>query len=128
MSKIPFIATAVALVAACASQPPVPPAPPPLEPVGTYTFDSYFEGQPISGKIYITGSEGAYGGEVVPDQGPPPVPILSVTVTGQELTLLADAGGEDLVVTVIFDGDTFTGVWSLAGDSGELSGARIESP
>ncbi len=64
----------------------------------------------------------------MPNQGPPPTPILSVTVDGQEATIIADAGGEDLLITMTFEGDNYTGVWSLAGDSGELSGARLETP
>ncbi len=114
---------------ACSAAPPAePPAPAPLEPAGTYSFDTIYQGQPVTGKIYITGSAGAYGGEVVPNQGPPPTPILSVTVDGQEVTIIADAGGEDLLITMTFEGDNYTGVWSLARDSGELSGARLETP
>ena len=135
MTEMRTVALTVALVlgVACASgtagspgAPPEPAPPPPLDPVGTYAFETSFEGQTISGKIFITGSPGAYGGSVEPEIGPPPVPITGVTVSGQEITLTADAGGEELTIVMVFTGKSYTGTWMLAFDSGELRGEKIE--
>jgi hypothetical protein len=62
---------------------------------------------------------------VEPDAGAPAVEIYSVTVEGQQLMVLADAGGDDLVITMTVTGDRFTGSWILGFDSGEMTGSRI---
>lgn len=129
------MAAALMLAAACSSgtttgagpaPSPAPERPVDLDPVGTYTFETSFEGQTITRAIVITGSPGAYGGSVEPDVGPPPVPITDVTVNGQEITLAADAGGEELIIVMTFTGKTYTGTWVLGFDSGELRGERVE--
>lgn len=118
-----LIATAVA--AACARGGAEPPTPAPLDPVGTYSFETTVEGQTVTGRVVIRGEPGSYTGMIEPDVGPPPMEIYSVTVDGQQLTAVADAGGEDVVLTLTFDGDNFTGTWVLGFDSGVLVGRRI---
>jgi hypothetical protein len=97
-----------------------------LDPVGVYNFEASFEGQMINGRIVIRGEPGSYTGMVEPTTGPPPVEIYSVSVEGQVMTIFGDAGGEDLVITLTFVGNTYTGTWALGFDSGELSGSRVE--
>jgi hypothetical protein len=97
-----------------------------LDPVGTYTFATTFQGAEISGQVIIRGEPGSYTGMVEPTTGPTAVEIYSVTVEGQTLTLYADAGGEDLVMTMTFaGGDSYTGSWMLGFDSGEVTGERV---
>jgi hypothetical protein len=128
MRRFPFLAAILTLVA-CATSPggealtPAPPAP--LEPVGSYTFSSVFEGQPIAGTIVIRATEDGYTGLVDPKNGPPQVPVYAVTVEGQTMTLFGDAGGDDLVITMEFTGDRFTGSWVVGFDGGEISGMRV---
>jgi hypothetical protein len=129
MKKMPAAVLAVALMfgAACSyGTSGGTPAPVSLDPVGTYTFETSFDGQAITGEIIITGSKGAYGGSVEPDVGPPPVPITEVTVSGWEITLTADAGGEVLIIVMTFTGNSYTGSWALGLDSGELKGEKVE--
>ncbi len=122
-----FLALAVAGgVTACAAKGAVEaPVPTPLDPVGVYTFSTIYQGGPMTGRIVIRGVPGNYTGMVEPAEGPPPTEIYSVTVEGQELLILADAGGEDLIVKMTFTGDRFIGSWIVGFDSGDMTGARV---
>ncbi|MDH3290435.1 MAG: tyrosinase family oxidase copper chaperone [Gemmatimonadota bacterium] len=116
-------------VAACAAKGGVEaaaPAPAPLDPVGVYSFSTIYQGGPMTGRIVIRGAPGSYTGTVEPADGPPPTEIYSVIVEGQELQIVADAGGEDLIIAMTFAGDRFTGSWILGFDSGEMTGTRVE--
>ena len=98
--------------------------PVPLEPVGEFSFETVVDGQVADGRIVIEGSAGQYKGLVVPNWGPPPGPIIEVTVADSEMTVVADWGGEDLVIYMTFTGDTYTGSWSMGFDGGDMTGAR----
>lgn len=126
-----FRATSVLLssalvVAACARGAATPPAPAPLDPTGTFSFETTFQGQAITGQIIVRGEAGQYTGSVEPDAVAPPVEIYSVQVEGQQMTVVGDAGGEDLVITMTFTGDTYTGTWVLGFDGGDIKGARVQ--
>jgi hypothetical protein len=124
-----FLTLAVAGgVTACAAKGAVEapaPTPAPLDPVGVYSFSTIYQGGPMTGRIVIRGAPGSYTGMVEPAGGPPPTQIYSVTVEGQKLLILADAGGEDLMLEMTFTGDRYTGSWMLGFDSGEMTGARV---
>ncbi len=125
-----FLALAVAAgTVACAAKASVdapPPAPAPLDPVGVYSFSTLYQGEPMTGRIVIRGAPGSYTGVVEPTAGAPPVEIYSVTVEGQQVRILADAGGDDLMMTMTFTGDQYTGSWVLGFDSGEMTGTRVQ--
>lgn len=99
--------------------------PAPLEPVGEFSFQTVIDGEERSGRIVIEGSPGQYKGLVVPDWGPPPLPILDVTVADPEITVVADLGGEDLFIYMTFTGDTFIGEWVMGFDGGDMTGERL---
>ena len=101
------------------------PAAAPLDPVGVYSFSTTYQGGPMTGRIVIRGAPGSYTGTVEPAGGPPPTEIYSVIVEGQELQIVADAGGDDLTIAMKFSGDRFTGSWLLGFDSGEMTGTRV---
>jgi hypothetical protein len=102
--------------------------PAPLEPVGTYSFETLYQGQFMTGTIVVDpgAAEGQYQGVVRPDNGPPPVPIIEVTVLEREMTIVGDAGGDELIIVLVFDeeGVTYTGSWVIGFDSGEMTGQR----
>ncbi len=128
IATLPLVLAVAGIVIACASKAEVDapaPAPTPLDPVGSYSFSTVYQGEPTTGRIVIRGAPGNYTGIVEPTSGPPPVEIYAVTVEGQQVRILADAGGEDLMITMTFTGDRYTGSWVLGFDSGELSGSRI---
>ena len=108
---------------------PAPQAPPPpaaVDPVGTYNFSTIFQGGPLTGRIVIRGEPGRYTGMLTPASGPGPVTIYSLSVEGQTMTLFGDADGDDLIVTMTFTGDSYTGTWALGFDGGEMSGSRVK--
>lgn len=131
MKRITTLALIIGVAAgtvACAAKAPVdapPPAPAPLDPAGVYSFSTIYQGEPMTGRIVIRGVPGSYTGVVEPTAGAPPVEIYSVMVEGQQVRILADAGGEDLMMTMTFTGDQYTGSWVLGFDSGEMTGTRV---
>lgn len=125
-STFAFALVLAGSVTACAAKGAVEaPVPVPLDPVGVYSFSTIYQGEPMTGRIVIRGGPGSYSGMVEPDAGAPAVEIYSVTVEGQQLMVFADAGGDDLVITMTVTGDRFTGSWVLGFDSGEMTGSRI---
>jgi hypothetical protein len=106
---------------------PEPPPPAALDPVGTYTFSTIYMGGPLDGKIVIRGEPNQYAGTVIPVGGPGPVEIYAVSVEGQTLTVFGDAGGDDLIITMKFVGDTYTGTWALGFEGDDISGSRVQS-
>lgn len=97
-----------------------------LDPVGTFTFSTVFQGDSLTGEIVIRGEPGRYSGMVTPTSGPEPVEIYMARVEGQTLTVFGDAGDEDLIITMQFTGDRYTGSWALGFDTGEIFGARLK--
>jgi len=106
---------------------PETPTPAVLDPVGTYTFSTIYAGGPLDGKIVIRGEPNQYAGTVIPVGGPGPVEIYAVSVEGQTLTVFGDAGGDDLIITMKFVGDTYTGTWALGFEGDEISGNRVKA-
>lgn len=111
-----------------AETPPPPPAQPEaLDPVGTYTFTTTYQGMEVSGKVYIRGEPDNYTGLVEPTEGPPPIEIYSVMVEGQTITVYGDAGGDDLIFVMEFaGGSSYTGTWSVGFEGGDLAGEKVE--
>jgi hypothetical protein len=118
-----FIAVALC---ACASTPPAAGPEPAaarttaLEPVGTYDFSTSANGSPVNGTIVVTRGTSGLKGTLTSDASGD-VPISSVTVEGQRMTLL---GQDDMSVILVFNGTDFTGSWSYSGMTGELTGKR----
>jgi len=117
-------------VAACGSSaPPEPPAPAPFDPVGTYTFETTVEGQPITGTVVIERTSTGFGGMITPEVGPPPIPVIGVVTDGRRVTITGDAEGEDLLIIIeVAEDGSYTGTWALGFDGGELVGRKVERP
>lgn len=126
-------AAALVLLAACAANDPAlesAPEPtttvaaaPALNPVGVFEFTTSVDGNPMTGTIEITGGPGAYGG-VIRTSATPDLPIMGVTVEGDEMTILSSVNGETLTMRLTFAGNDFTGGWTVADDSGDMAGRR----
>jgi hypothetical protein len=98
-----------------------------MDPLGTYSFSTTYQGMTVAGKIYIQGEPDNYTGLVEPSEGPPPVEIYAVTVEGQKITVYGDAGGDDLIMTMEFaGGTTYTGTWMVGFDGGDMTGEKLE--
>lgn len=95
-----------------------------VNPLGTFNFSTTVQGDPVTGSIEVTGTPGAYGGtlrtSVTPD-----IPLSGVTVQGQRMVVTSDTPDGQLVLTLNFEGNAFTGGWTLNGGSGDLTGQRV---
>lgn len=94
-----------------------------IDPVGAYEFTAQVNGQAVTGTMEISGTPGAYTGRVVTSRFPE-FPLRSASAAGQELTVVAQTPNGDVTFRMMFTGADFTGGWTLAGDSGPLSGRR----
>jgi hypothetical protein len=118
-------AAACAPAAQTAAAPAAPAASPGLNPVGRYEFSTSVQGQAVTGGVEIAGTAGAYTGQITTSITPP-LPISSVAVAGQVITVTGDTPDGVLTFTMNFsDGTNFTGGWTLSGDSGQLTGRRV---
>lgn len=129
--KTSHLALLVTLAAAgCASSPaesrpePTPPGPAPLDPVGTYDYSTNFEGMDVTGSIIIERAGAEPEGVIDTGGMTDPIPVSRVIVEGQTMRVLADTPDGTLEFRLNFDGEAFTGTWTLAGGSGEIAGQR----
>jgi len=114
------------VLAACASNaPPAPPQPPPFDAAGYFEFVTDVDGQAVSGSIELRHADGGGFTGVLSTSATEPVPVRSVTVEGQRVTVVSDTPDGPATLILAFEGDAFTGSWSYAGMSGVLSGKRI---
>lgn len=125
MNRSTAVLVVAGLVGGCAAKGSNPPAPAALEPAGTYAFSSTYEGQPITGTMVLRKTESGYSGVVEAETGPPPVPVYAVTVQGSTMTVFGDTGGDDLIITLQFTGDQFTGSWVVGFEGADITGTKL---
>ncbi len=122
-----LLATAAFFLAACG--PSGPPPPPPWSPLGSFSFTTVApDVGTVIGSITITDEGGLMGGIIEAEGGMvPPMPITEVEVGDRMLSIQADfGGGEILFMEMNFTtDDDYTGFWTVAGESGDISGSRI---
>jgi hypothetical protein len=94
-----------------------------VNPVGEYEFATQVNGEAVTGTIEITGTPGAYGGRIVTLQFPE-FTVRSASAAGQELTVVAETPNGNVTFRMTFTGNTFTGGWTLGGDTGPVTGRR----
>lgn len=102
--------------------------PEPLDPLGTFEFETLVGGQPTTGTLEITGERSDYTVRMVPSGAAVgPITFSEVRVDDEEWTLhLADnVMGQRLEVELHFvEEDEFRGSWSSGMDGGEIEGGR----
>ena len=108
------------LATACASG---PSGPPPFDPVGTYDYAASVEGMTMAGTMTIEGAEGAYTGSLRSDMFPA-IPINSVMVAGQAVTIEASGPDGPLTLEFVVADGAFVGTWAMGGMSGSFMGSR----
>lgn len=129
MKKVLGAGASMLVLAACASAsssaPAAPAVPPPVDPVGYFEFATDVEGQLVTGSIEIRQAQnGGYAG-VLSTTATEPVPVASVSVDGQQLTVVSSTPDGPATLVLTFTGDTFTGSWTYAGMSGTMAGKRV---
>ena len=133
------IASAAPRIASSQSIPDKPPPPPPtpatrpgapdstkdVDPTGTYTIYLTAQGNAMTTTTRIDKRpDGTYGGTVNGD-GIPPLPVNSVTVTGNRIRLSVTApDGGEAIIEMFLNGDDITGQWSMANDGSQLTGKK----
>lgn len=96
-----------------------------IDPVGMYDVNLTAQGNPMAVNARIEKkADGSWGGQVTGD-AIPPLPIKSVTVTGNTVKLIVtEPGGSDAFITMIVVGDDISGDWSMTGDGSPITGKR----
>lgn len=112
---------AVVLTAACAT---TPAGPPPFDPIGSYTYTAYMEGQPLPGTMTITEGENGYEGTIRSDMFPP-IAITSVVVEGQTGTIEAAGPTGPIIIEFVATEVMIEGTWVMGEQSGDFSATRI---
>lgn len=115
--------TTTAPAPAAAAQPAAPAPSSAMSAAGVYDFTTVLDGQEINGTATVTGTSGRYGGVVVTPTHPD-LPISSVTVQGQTITLVGTTPDGDVVITMQMNGMDFTGNWTLGNEGAPLRGKK----
>ena len=111
---------AVATATACAT---APAGPPPFDPVGSYEYTAYLEGQPLPGTMTITEGEAGYEGTILSDAFPP-IPVTSVVVEGQAVTIEAAGPGGLVVLTFTVTEGSIQGTWTMGEQGGDFTATK----
>jgi len=116
------------LLAACASGrgSSVSPDPADVDPLGRYDFTMTDDGKPATGSMTVTGTPGAYTGQIKTETRPT-VTITMLATSGPVMIVTADVPQGVLVVRMRFVGDSITGNWALRSSGGRISGRRVST-
>ena len=100
-----------------------------IDPVGTYTVYLTAQGNAMTTTTRIDKkADGTLTGTVNGD-GIPPLPVNSVTVTGNRVKLSVTApDGSEAIIDMTIKGDDITGQWSMANDGSTISGKKTPNP
>lgn len=105
---------------------PAPAAAATANPVGRWTVALTAQGQAFDFLMdlrHVSGDE--YSGTLT-SQAFPTMPINKATRTGNSMMIKITAPtGDEATINIVFEGDTFTGEWSMPGDGSRVSGRRV---
>jgi hypothetical protein len=121
MTKWAVLCAGVTLAASCASAPAAPRA---VDPVGAFDFTTSMEGTEVTGTIEIQRADGGGYTGTLSTNVAEPMPLSSVTVDGQKMTVVADAPDGPVTMVLTFVGNDFTGNWTYTTLAGTATGRR----
>ena len=100
-----------------------------IDATGTYTVYLTAQGNAMTTTTRIDKKpDGTYTGTVNGD-GIPPLPVNSVTVTGNRVKLSVTApDGTEAIIDMIVKGEDITGSWSMANDGSAITGKKTPNP
>lgn len=100
-----------------------------IDATGTYTVYLTAQGNAMTTTTRIDKKpDGSYTGTVNGD-GIPPLPVNSVTVTGNRVKLSVTApDGTEAIIDMIVKGEDITGNWSMANDGSAITGKKTPNP
>jgi len=90
-----------------------------------YDFTTEVQGQAVTGTVEITGTEGSYAGWVRTTITEP-IPIRSVTIKTDTMTVVAQAPDAPVTMIFTFQGNDFVANWEYAGQVGVARGSKRE--
>ena len=102
------------------------PAPALVNPVGRWTVALTAQGQAFDMvmELRAAGTDEFTG--VLTSQAFPQMPINKATRTGNAMVIKITAPtGDEATINITFEGDTFSGDWSMPGDGSRVSGRRL---
>jgi len=96
-----------------------------IDPAGMYDVNITAQGNAMAVNALIEKKpDGTWGGQVTGD-AIPPLPIKSVTVSGNTVKIVVTApDGGDAYINMIVDGNDVSGDWSMTGDGSKITGKR----
>ena len=115
---------AATILTACASG---PSGPPPFDPVGSYQYTADVDGQAVPGSLTIEEAEDGYTGLIHSDMFPP-IPINSVTVVEQVVTIEAAGPNGPLLIEFLVADGVLDGTWAMGEQGGTFSATRSGNP
>ncbi len=118
------ILTAIAAAAFTAGCATTPAGPPPFDPIGSYTYTAYMEGQPLPGTMTIVQGEDGYEGTIQSDVFPP-ISITSVVVEGQTGLIEAAGPAGPIVIEFVATEAMIEGTWVMGEEGGGFSAIKI---
>lgn len=124
MHKILLAPLAALILSACATTATPEPEAQVLDLAGTYAFTTTVQGTGVNGQMRITGVPGAYEGAAYTDVTGE-IPISDVDVEGNRATIVAESPDGPVQLVLVFEGDTFTGSWSMGAEGGAIRGRRV---
>jgi hypothetical protein len=105
---------------------PAPPAPALVNPVGRWTVALTAQGQAFDMVMELRAVEGNEFTGAIMSQAFGQIPISKATRTGNSMVIkIAVPTGDEGTINITFEGDTFSGDWSMPGDGSRVSGRRI---
>lgn len=137
MTRPVLALAAVLALGACAKSSSAPAAPAPMaaaaaapapavNPAGRWSVALTAQGQPFDFVMELRQVNGAEYGGVVSSQMFPPMNINKATLTGNRMKVSVTAPtGDAASFDIVFEGDTFSGDWSMPGDGSKVSGRRL---
>ena len=126
-STSPAVAPAAATVMKQAAQA-EPPKPKDVDPSGMFAVSLTYGGAPLTLTLQIAKrSDGTFGGAIVVDQAPQPIPLNTVAVSGKRVqATLSSPDGSEVTMDFTIEGDDLSGTWrASSGDGSPISGRKI---
>jgi hypothetical protein len=112
--------------APAAATPASPPAPALVNPVGRWTVALTAQGQAFDMVMELRAIEGNEFTGSITSQAFGQIPFNKATRNGNSMVIkIAVPTGDEGTINITFEGDTFSGDWSMPGDGSRVSGRRI---
>ena len=130
LAGVLVLSTACAKASSTTETAPMPvaaaPAPALVNPVGRWSVALTAQGQTFDMVMDLRAVQGDEFTGVLNSQALPSIPINKATRTGNSIRISITAPtGDEATINITFEGDTFSGDWSMPGDGSRVSGRRV---